>query len=125
MIKLKGVSKWDCVIMGLTETTKIYDGKSIETWQYWEHQPTMELVEGDYFERMGMEDLLPVSKPFFYGWCGGISYGVWRDGKLVRVGDAKGIKDSVLEDLKENGHKYVAEQRVVEIKANGILDMKK
>lgn len=125
MIKLKGVSTWDCVIMGLTETTKIYDGKSIETWKYWLHEPTGDLVEGDYFDRWAIEDLTPVSKPYFMGWCGGIQYGVWKDGKLVRVGDAKGIKDKVLEDLKENGHKYVAEQRVVEIKANGIVDMKK
>lgn len=163
MIKLKGVSTWDCVMMGLTEPTKEYDGKELTTWNYWE-TPEGELVQDDEVTEGQMlvnNGYIPVSKPYFMGWCGGISFGVWRefdamdidtmshggydyrdyvedlrgeglllekDGKtfeLVQVGDCKGLTEAIMIDLKENWQKYVSEQRVVEVKANGIIDKEK
>lgn len=125
LIKLKGTSTWDCVMMGITESTMTYDGKDIERWNYWLHHPTDTLVEGQYYDDSLTDDLTPVTKPYFMGWCGGIEFGVYKDGKLVRVGDCKGLTEKIQIDLKENWHKYVQEKRVVEVKANGIIDKEK
>lgn len=132
-IKLKGVSTWDCVIMGITDPTKEYEGKlltsgNLADWNYWYHPESDAYVEIPKGEK-ATDDILmqcdPVSKPFFMGWCGAIQFGVWKDGKLVKVGDCKGLTEKVQQDLKENWEKYVREERVFEVKANGILDEEK
>lgn len=125
MIKLKGTSTWDCVMMGITDPTMIYDGNGLETWKYWYHSSSDSLVQGWYFMDSLTDDLVPVTKPYFMGWCGGIEFGVYKDGKLVRVGDCKGLTEVMQIDLKENWQKYVQEKRVVEVKANGIIDKEK
>lgn len=163
MIKLKGQSTWDCVMMGLTEPTKEYEGKHLETWNFWEN-PQGELVrddevtEGFMLVKAGYK---PVSKPYFMGWCGGIQFGVFREVSfdfilgeygeqgfdimmdnseieftreingephyklLYHVGDCKGLTESILQDLKENAYKYIREEIVLEVLANGIIDKSK
>ena len=81
-IKLKGSSTWDCITIGYTEPTKIYDGKEIESWKYWEAEDGSLLLLEDgeeeanaYAMSMGSA-LTPVTKPYFMGWCGGIEFGV-------------------------------------------------
>ena len=36
MTKVKAYDTWDVIILGFTEPTKVYDGKEIDTWEYWE-----------------------------------------------------------------------------------------
>ena len=125
-LKIKGVSTWDCVMTGITKPTKEYTGKELQAWKYWESPEgrKTEFSKADGFDLV-RKGYTPVTKPYFMGWCGGIEFSVWKDGKLVRVGDCKGLSEKAQQDLKENWKKYVAEQLVVEVKANGILDKKK
>lgn len=41
---------------------------------------------------------------------------------IEHVGDCKGLSDSLLEDLKNNGEKFIRERRVLEVLANGIIN---
>lgn len=162
MIKLKGTSTWDCVMMGILESTRIYEGKDVKNWKYWESTFDGELINAPMYEDYkNGGDLVPVTKPYFMGWCGKIEFGVWsefnaididvrsnggydyldyvedlrssgqlleKDGltfELVKVGDCKGLTEAIQIDLKENWQKYVQEKRVVEVKANGIIDKEK
>jgi ATP-dependent DNA ligase len=140
-IKVKAQSTWDVVMIGITEPTKYYDGKltgeALSQWDYWIHEDGEDIA---------------VTKPYFMGWCGGIEFGVLKkltelqymevmntgldeqimdeggcyiDGDLyqmIHVGDCKGLSDSIMQDLKENYEEYIREQRVFEVKANGIIN---
>lgn len=129
MLKLKGTSTWDCVMMGITESTKEYEGKELRKWKYWEVDGELMELEGEHhaieLANTTHNYAIPVTKPYFMGWCGGIEFGVYKDGKLIRVGDCKGLTEAVQIDLKENWQRYVKEKRVLEVKANGIIDKKK
>lgn len=82
-LKVKGVSTWDCVVMGYTPPTKVYDGKELHKWKYWEADG--ELVELDGFneaEKWSFNqgvDVIPITKPYYMGWCGAIEFGVWKE----------------------------------------------
>ena len=126
-LKIKGQSTWDCVVIGYSEPTKEYTGKELHKWKYWEVDGNLVEISGENTE-MDMEllqgiDVLPVTKPYFMGWCGAIEFGVWKDGKLVRVGDCKGLTESEQENIRINGESLIGQ--VIEVKANGILDEKK
>ena len=126
-LKVKGVSTWDCVVMGYEKPTKVYDGKEILKWKYWEVDGELMELEGfheaEHYGHMQGIDVIPVTKPYFMGWCGAISFGVYRGARLVKVGDCKGLKEEVQQDIKINGDKYIG--RVIEVRANGILDVVK
>ncbi|AEZ50556.1 putative ATP-dependent DNA ligase [Bacillus phage BCD7] len=50
---------------------------------------------------------------------------IWIDKKpywLQHVGTCKGLNEQTMEDLKQNGEKYIKERRVLEVLANGIID---
>ncbi|MMZ52637.1 ATP-dependent DNA ligase [compost metagenome] len=89
MLKLKGESTWDVIFMGLSEPEMEYDGKLLEEgriheWSYWYHpeknirkettHASLEIAE-NWMSR----GWIPVTKPFFKNWCGGIVCGVYRD----------------------------------------------
>lgn len=59
--KLKKFITRDLVIIGFTSPTKEYDGKNIETWEYWENEDG-ERVQGQYYKRKGYT---PVTKHYF------------------------------------------------------------
>jgi ATP-dependent DNA ligase len=132
-IKLKAMETWDVVIMGLTEPTEEYEGKlltegKLEEWKYWYHPESdslFDIPEGEVADEFTLMTCDPVSKPYFKGWCGGITFGVYKDGELIRVGDCKGLTEEIMEDLKKNADKYIKEKRVFEVLANGIIDKKK
>lgn len=81
-LKVKGSSTWDCVVMGYTDPVKEYDGKELPTWRYWDIDGELMELEGckeayDIADMQGV-DAIPVKKPYYKGWCGGISFGVWK-----------------------------------------------
>lgn len=159
-LKVKGQSTWDCVVMGYTESTKVYDGKELGKWKYWEVDgELMELHGGQagaisISEKQGVE-CIPVTKPHFMGWCGGISFGVWKPfdyDKFMQDGGHEmhidqmrdeGVLNNFGEELRElvqvGDCKGLTEKimqdikengndyigKVVEVKANGIIDEEK
>jgi ATP dependent DNA ligase domain len=87
-IKLKKKSTWDVVFMGLTEPEKIYTGKLIaegklSDWDYWYHPESDSCFRAQHEHETSSDtefrlgQCVPVTKPFFMGWCGGIRFGVW------------------------------------------------
>lgn len=114
--KIKGKRTLDVVVMGFQEPTKEYTGKSRE-WKYWEnildyskHEIKMEVKE--YF------NMQPVTKPYFKGYVGAIEFGVYREGRLVKVGECRGFSDEVCEFIKNNN----CVGMVIEVTAQDFID---
>lgn len=70
----------DCFFTGRgSAPTKEYTGKEIETWKFWQNRITGEKVEGEFYrDYAGGAVIEPVTKGYFYGWCGSLEIGVLR-----------------------------------------------
>lgn len=112
-IKCKKVDYSDVVCIGFEEATKEYTGKEIDNWLYWENKETGDKVYGDYYG--STSSLVPVTKPYFYGWKTSIKIGGYtKDGELKEIGTvSSGLTDELKQDLSENPDKYLG--KVVEV----------
>lgn len=119
-IKCKKVDYADVVCMGFEDATKVYDGKELETWQYWIIEKCSKLGENDFVEcerHMGdVKDIknplyrtVPVTKPYFYNWKTSIRIGAFdKNGVLKEIGTcSSGITDELRRDFAENPDKYI------------------
>ena len=86
----------DCFFTGVgSAPTHEYTGKEIETWQFWENQRTGEKMQGDYYNDYHLgAGIVPVTKGYFYGWCGSLQIAVLRD----KVGSKCKINGVIYED---------------------------
>ena len=93
----------DCFFTGrATAPTHIYSGKEIETWKYWENSITGEKVEGEYYKKYSEgAPIVPVTKPYFYGWAGSLEIGVLKNDKVVPIGFLSGLSDEIKANFKE------------------------
>ena len=87
----------DCFFTGRgTAPTRLYPGKEIESWKYWQDIRTGNKMEGvlykDYKDGATIE---PVTKPFFYGWAGSLEIGVLKDGEVFPIGFLSGLADEI------------------------------
>lgn len=107
----------DVVVLGANEPTRIYGGKEIMTWQYWENTRTNEKLKGsfykDYSDGLPIE---PVTKNYWNGWAGSLVIGIRKDDKLVVVGSLSGLTEEVLANWKDY------KGRVAEITGMQIMD---
>ena len=80
----------DCFFTGRgTAPTRLYTGKEIESWKYWQDIRTGTKMEGAlYKDYKSGATIEPVTKPFFYGWAGSLEIGVLVPHK---VGDNDGL----------------------------------
>ena len=90
----------DCFFTGRgTPPTRIYSGKEIETWKYWQNMRTGEKIEGqlykDYKDGVALE---PLTKPAFYNWAGSLEIGVLKDGEVYPIGFLSGLADEIKAD---------------------------
>lgn len=90
----------DCFFTGRgTPPTRLYSGKEIESWKYWQNIRTGEKIEGalykDYKDGATIE---PVTKPFFYDWAGSLEIGVLKDGEVYPIGFLSGLADEIKAD---------------------------
>lgn len=94
----------DCFFTGhISEPTKEYTGKEIETWKYWINELTEEKIEGELYKNyFNGEPIKPITKPYFYGWAGSLEVGVLKDGKVYPIGWLSGLSD----EIKANHEKY-------------------
>lgn len=107
----------DCVIIGANPPTRVYTGKEIETWTYWEDLKTGERLNGAYYNEYKLgRSLEPLTKNEFYGWCGSLKLGLIKDGEWIHIGDVSGITDEV----KANWKQYVG--KVCEVGGMEIMD---
>ena len=90
----------DCFFTGRgTAPTRLYTGKEIETWKYWQNMRTGAKVEGEmYKEYAAGAALEPLTKPAFYGWAGSLEIGVLKDGEVYPIGFLSGLADEIKAD---------------------------
>ena len=60
--------------------------------------------------------VVPVTKPWFFGWAGSLRLGVVKDGKNVEIGNLSGVTD----EIKENWKDYV--DCPIEVTAMEVMD---
>ena len=114
--------------MASNAPSKIYSGTEIEVWPYWFNELTnTKLLEPDYLKDehktiyQAYEEgapVVPVTKNWFFGWAGSLQLGLYKNGKLIHVGDLSGIP----EDIRKNWKDYIG--TVVEISCMEISEDK-
>ena len=96
--KVKQKVTVDAVIMGFEDATKLYSGKELNKWQYWEVNGVK--VKGELYSDYLLKPstIIPVTKPYFYGWKTAIKIGAYDNDKLVSIGTvSSGLTDELRE----------------------------
>ncbi len=98
----------DAVITGLIPCEKMYNGKDIGHWEFWENSRTGQLVLGEYFGAYQQgEPYTPVSRNYFNGFCGAIQVSVYDKNKtLIPLCAIAGLTDEFKIDLRDNFNKW-------------------
>ena len=87
----------DVVIMGANPPTRLYSGKEMVTWKYWENLMTAEKIEKELYKAYSDgEPIEPITKMYFFGGAGSLKIGAYKDGKLVQVGNLSGLDEEIL-----------------------------
>ena len=94
----------DCLITDIEKPTRIYTGKEIGSWIYWQNTRTGELVSGEYFgEYQTGGPYEPVTKNFFYNLPGAIYTSVYdKNHNLIPLCKVAGLTDEMKESLRNN-----------------------
>jgi ATP-dependent DNA ligase len=96
--------------------TQVYSGKEIENWSYWQNEKTNEKFNAKmYNEYISGVPIIPITKPYYYGWASAISFSVMKDGKPTHIGYISGITDTMRSDMVNNSEKLVG--KVYELSA--------
>lgn len=121
--KIKKFTTRECILMGFNAPTREYEGKEIDTWEYW---------EGD----------TPVTKHHYMGWIGTILYGViitaqelkeWQKAnpkekawvtmlngrQILIVGECSGVDEETREYMTNNQCDLIG--KVIELKCHEVL----
>lgn len=120
-IKTELDSPVDCFLTGNWKpATRLYSGKLIESWPFWENIRTGELMMGSYYKDYFDGDTIePVTKAYFYGWASAIELGMLdKNNKEVPVGWISGISDEVKSDIVKHPENW--RYKVVMVNAMGI-----
>jgi ATP-dependent DNA ligase len=105
----------DVVILGSNAPTRLYGGKEIETWKYWEDTFTGEKLNGEFYKDYSDgKSIEPITKAYFNGWAGSLIIGIRKDDKLIPIGSLSGLEEEVLANWKDYKGK-VAEVTAMQI----------
>ena len=87
----------DCFFTGhATAPTRLYSGKELKTWKYWERLRDGAKLEAELYEDYkNGEAIEPVTKPYFHGWAGSLEIGVMKDGKEIAIGLLSGLTEEI------------------------------
>ena len=93
----------DCIVIGALPPTRIYTGKQLEIWQYWQNTLTGEKVKGDFYEEFKMDKpLVPITHSYFLNWAGSLKLGLYgENGKCIEIGSISGLPDEVLSNWRD------------------------
>lgn len=96
--------------------SKEYKGKELSSWNYWINLKTNQKVcECKYEEYLNGEPCEPITKAYYYGWAGAVSFSVMKNGKPCHIGYISGITDLLRREIVENPEKW--KNKVFEITA--------
>lgn len=87
----------DCFFTGrATAPTRLYSGKELKTWKYWERLRDGEKLEGElYDDYKSGAPIEPVTKPYFLGMAGSLEIAVMKDGEVFPIGLLSGLADEI------------------------------
>jgi hypothetical protein len=95
--------------------TRLYNGKEIETWKFWENVRTGEKLNGEFYkDYQNGAPIEPVTKTYFNGWAGSLVIGAKKGDKLVPIGSLSGLTDEVLQNW-QNYKGKIAEITCMEV----------
>ncbi len=115
-IKKELADNIDVVIIGINPPTRLYNGKKVEDWLYWENVRTSEKFnETCYKQYSDGEPIEPITKAYYNNWAGSLMIGARKDDKVVAVGSLSGMTEEVLSNWKD----YIG--KVAEVGAMEIL----
>ena len=98
----------DVVILGANAPTRLYGGKEIETWKYWEDTFTGEKLNGEFYkDYYNGKSIEPVTKAYFNKWAGSLIIGIRKDDKLIPIGSLSGLEEEVLANWQDYKGKVV------------------
>lgn len=144
--KIKKFTTREVVCLGFTPPTEEYEGKEIDTWQYWgmyRQGHLEEIIEGEEPSPYTRDhQVLPVTKHFAKDWVGNIKYGIvvtgaelvewqkknpkekpittmYKDRLILDVGECSGFDEETREYFTNNQVDMVG--KVIEIKAHEVL----
>jgi hypothetical protein len=87
--------------------TKEYTGKCIEDWGYWLNERTGEKLEGNYIGAYtNGKPIIPITKPYFLGYAGSLSFSVMKDGKPEHIGWISGVPDEMKRGIVQEPEKW-------------------
>ena len=107
----------DAFIDGNYKTaTRLYTGKEIQTWTFWENTKTGEKFNTCMFEdyKNGVP-VEPVTKPYFYDWASAVSFSVKDNGESRHIAWISGITDELKKEIVTNPEKWIG--KVAELTA--------
>lgn len=93
----------DCFIIGANPPTKEYTGKNIVEWQYYCDIATQKrLPIGDHYDDwFAGKPIEPVTKNYYLGMAGSLQLGVYKDNKVIHIGNLSGISDDILKNWEQ------------------------
>lgn len=93
---------------GYKPATRLYSGKEIETWSYWENPKTGQRYNTCQFAAYstGTSSVEPITKAYYYGWASAVSFSVMKDGKPIHIGYISGITDELKEGIIKTPEKW-------------------
>ena len=81
----------DCFFTGIgSAPTKIYTGKEIETWKYWENQMTGQKINAEMYKEYAAGcPIVPITKGYYNRWAGSLEIAVLKHkpGSKCKIGD--------------------------------------
>lgn len=87
----------DCFFTGVgSAPTRLYTGKEIESWTYWEHEMSRERINANMYKEYAAGcPIVPVTKGYFNDWVGSLEIAVLRH----KAGSRCKIDGVVYEDM--------------------------
>lgn len=97
-------------------STKIYNGKEIETWSYFLNEKTGEKYNTNmYNEYISGVPIVPITKAYYYGWASAISFSVMKNKIPTHIAWISNIPDVMKEGIVKNPEKWIG--KVYELNA--------
>lgn len=89
---------------------RIYEGKNIEDWQYWEDNLTHTKMKGKYYEKYANgADIVPVKANYFNGVPGSLEIGLYKEStqEIIPIGWISGVSDEVKIAIANRDETYI------------------
>lgn len=94
----------DCFVYEQVAPEKYYTGKQLKEWMFWEDAKSGKRLLGyGYNDYLDGANIFPVTKNYFYGWCGSLGLGVYdKKGNIYPLCKISHLTDEEREDIKKN-----------------------